>query len=57
MLMDQMKVIIKTLIGLLIMVSCLMFVINVFFFSGTEYGMGIFGKTGTTLLFLLEEDS
>ena len=54
--MDQLKVVIKTHYELLIMAGCVLLVIGVFFFSETEYGMGLFGKTGTTFAPLAKDD-
>ena len=55
--MEQIKVVIKTNFGLLIMAGCVLLVIGVFFFSETEYGMGIFGTTGTTFSPLIGDDA
>ena len=54
--MGQIKEIVKTLFSLLVMVGCLIFAINVFFFSEIEYGMGIFGTAGAIFSPLAEDD-
>ena len=54
--MEQLKIVIKTHFELLIMTGCVMLVIGVFFFTETNYGMGIFGKTGTIFSPLVEDD-
>ena len=54
--MNQIKTIIKTNFELLIMAGCILFVIGVFFFSGEDSGMGIFGTSGTTFTPLVKEE-
>ena len=53
--MDQLNVIIKIMFELLIMAGCMILVIKVFFFSETDYGTGLWGKTGTTLSPIVED--
>ena len=48
---------IKTHYDLLILAGCLLFVINIFFFTKTENGVGIFGKSGTIFSPLIFEDA
>lgn len=54
--MNQIKVVIKTQFELLIMTGCVLLVIGIFFLSKTEYGMGIYGNTGTTFSPLVKDD-
>lgn len=54
--MNQIKVVIKTHFELLIMTGCVLLVIGILFLSKTEFGMGIFGKTGTTFSPLVKDD-
>lgn len=53
--MEHLKIVIKTNYELLILTGGILFVIGVFFFSDKEYGMGLFGNTGTTFLPLAED--
>ena len=55
--MDQIKIVIKSHIELLIMAGCVMLVIGVFFYSSQSAGMGIFGTTGTTFSPLVEDEN
>lgn len=54
--MEQIRVTIRTVIGLIIMTGAGLLVIGVFFFSETEYGMGLFGKIGTVFAPLIGDD-
>ena len=54
--MEQIKVMIKTVFELLIMAGCVLLVFGVFFFAETDYGIGIWGKTGTTFAPLIGND-
>ena len=53
--MEQIKVIIKTTFGLLIMAGCVLLVIGVFFFSEHQAGMGVFGTIGEAFSPLAED--
>lgn len=53
--MEHFKIVIKTKYELLILTGGILFVIGVFFFSDKEYGIGLFGNTGTTFLPLAED--